>query len=606
MSSTNNVMGLSKYIMTLPQTKISLFTMVFISFIVGSISFFIDPTPGTLSQDIFYGGTAGFLIFGLSSIMSGAITQPWVNSLKGRKMKMKQSMFLALFCMVIVLVLYLIGCALSSFFEANYILNFIVFGCAIVFAVRTLIIWGTSNINFINSVAISSVQPLLIISMLVVVVFLTTRLDNIGYFSVFGLFLKGLIAIAILVFAIYSFVLVVESPMRKNLGVGALELLSLFISHITEGSPALEGVFEDIGEPIETLVGIISFKNSKGIKALFLSPCVHPGPIGSIGGGNMPTSLAEKFDNFTMVTHGPSTHDFNPVSAKEIDKVEEAIKNALEDISYSEKASKFIRVSENNAKIGAQFFGNDLLLLATFAPEGFDDIDFGVGLSLMNLAKTRCNSENIVLVDCHNSFKGEAGRVLPGNKEVFDLMDAIEKIECESKGNMIKAGCSYDPMDNFSKEDGIGQSGLKVLVVNVENQNTAYILLDSNNMVIGYRENIIEEVKKLGVHAVEVMTTDTHSVNTLAGGHNPVGSNKKDEIIECIIKCTKKSLNDLEPVSVGCKSARIENLNTLGPTNSTELVSTISSIVAVSRIIAPLVLLSALFFVFVWIFYGID
>ncbi len=121
MSSTNNVMGLSKYIMTLPQTKISLFTMVFISFIIGSISFFVDPTPGTLTQDILYGGTAGFLIFGLSSIMSGAITQPWINSLKGRKMKMKQSMFLALFCMVIILVIYLLGCGFSSFFEANYI-----------------------------------------------------------------------------------------------------------------------------------------------------------------------------------------------------------------------------------------------------------------------------------------------------------------------------------------------------------------------------------------------------------------------------------------------------------------------------------------------------
>ena len=103
--------------------------------------------------------------------------------------------------------------------------------------------------------------------------------------------------------------------------------------------------------------------------------------------------------------------------------------------------------------------------------------------------------QNIVLVDCHNSFKGEAGELLP-TEEGFDLMDAI--IDCKSKGNVIKVGCSYDPMDNFSKEDGIGQSGLKVLVVNVENQKTAYILLDSNNMVIGYRKTIIEEVKKLG------------------------------------------------------------------------------------------------------------
>ena len=123
-------------------------------------------------------------------------------------------------------------------------------------------------------------------------------------------------------------------------------------------------------------------------------------------------------------------------------------------------------------------------------------------------------------------------------------------------------------------------------------------------MIIGYRQEIIERVKSLGIDALEVMTTDTHSVNTLAGGHNPVGKNKKEAILEHIADCTKKAMLDLEPVSVGCKSARIENLNTLGPTNSTELVSTISSIVAVSKIIAPLILLLAVFFVFVWTFYG--
>ena len=605
MSSTDSVMGLSKYILTLPKTKISLFTMVFLSFIIGSISFLIDPTDGnSIGLDLLYGGTAGFLIFGLSSIMSGAITQPWVNSLKGRKMKMKQSMFLSLFSMGIISIIYILGCGFSTILNINIILNSIIFGCAVIFAIRTLIIRGTSNINLINSVMISATQPVLIISMMVVVVFLTSRMDNIGYFSIFGLFLKVLIASSILIFAIYSFVLVIESPMKKNLGVGALELLSLFISHITEGSMALEEIFEEIGEPVDTLVGIISFKTSKGIKALFLSPCVHPGPVGIIGGGNMPTTLANSFDHFTMVNHGPSTHDFNPVSSKEIVKVEKTIKNALKDIEYSNNASEFFRVSENHANIGAQFFGKDLLLLATFAPKGFDDIDFGVGLSLINLAKSKCASNNVILVDCHNSFKGESGRVLPGNKEVFDLMGAVEKIDCKSISNGIKAGCAYDIMGDFSKEDGIGYSGIKVLVLEVKNQKTAYILIDGNNMIIGYRQEIIERVKSLGIDAMEVMTTDTHSVNTLAGGHNPVGKNKKEAILEHIEDCTKKAMLDLEPVSVGCKSARIENLNTLGPTNSTELVSTISSIVAVSKIIAPLILLLAVFFVFVWTFYG--
>jgi Predicted membrane protein len=605
MSSENKLVSLTKYIMTLPPTRISLFSMVFLSFIIGCIAFLMEPSTGdSILYNIVYGGSTGFLIFGLMSIMGGGLTQPMVNSFKGRHMKMKQSMFLALLSMLIVGVIYLIGSVVSVFTVNNYVLNALIFGCVIVFAFRTLVVWGTSNISLIKSIVIAIVQPALILSMVVVITFLTSVTTNMGNFSIIAIVVKIVIASIILVIAIYSFVTVIESPMRKNLGVGGLELLSLALAHITEGSPAMETLFEDIGEPIDTLTGIFSFKGKNGIKAIFLSPCVHPGPLGNIGGGNMPTILSNKFDVFTMVSHGPSTHDFNPVASKEISKIEKVVKEALEDMDYSESASKFFRVENEGAVIGAQYFDKNLLMLATFAPAGFDDIDFGVGLALMNLAKASCDVQNVVLVDCHNSFKGEGGRVLPGNKEVFELMGAVEKLKSPEQEKGIRVGCSSDPMDDISKEDGVGQSGVKVMVIEVGTQKTAYILLDSNNMIIGFRDVILERIKTLGLDYAEVMTTDTHFVNTMSGGHNPVGTKLQDEIIAAILRCTQEALNDMEDVSVGCKVANIEDIKTFGPLNATELVTTISSIVAVSRIFAPLVFLLALLFVFIWIFYG--
>ena len=65
-----------------------------------------------------------------------------------------------------------------------------------------------------------------------------------------------------------------------------------------------------------------------------------------------------------------------------------------------------------------------------------------------------------------------------------------------------------------------------------------------------------------------------------------------------------EDFEDLEEVEVGTGTKRIKNLNTFGPNNSTELISTISSIVAVSKIIAPVLLITALVIVFIWIFYG--
>ena len=608
MSSMSNVAELSKYIRTFPSTKILIFCMIFISFIAGAILFFIDPSNNLgILEKIIYGGAFGFGAFGISSIIGGAISQLMITSMKGINLKTKHSMLLALMSMVLVVIIAIIGTIISVIFHMDLLTNSVLFGCVLVFALLIFVFWSTSSIGLFRSAIVACLQPLLILAMLIVVLFLGSA-DQVFKFGLLSLFVKVIVANIIFLLAIYSFVAVIESPMRKNLGIGLLDLVSLFISHLGEGSGSLEKIFEDIGEPIDTIVGVVSFKK-KGtdkLKSLFISPCVHPGPIGSIGGSNMPTILANRFDNFTMVAHGPSTHDFNPVSQKEINKVEKAVRNALDNIDYQDKASKFVRYCEGNAKVAVQFFNDNLLMLSTFAPYGSDDIEFSVGLSMMSQSQKQCNVKSSIVVDCHNSFNEDKGRVLPGNPEVFQLLDTIDKIKCESQEHGIKVGCSEDLMEELDKNNGIGESGLKVMVIEAQNQRTALLLLDSNNMEIGFREEIIDIIKsdeELAIDELEVMTTDTHFVNALANGYNPVGVNEREKIVNYIKSTVKLAIQDLESVEVGASVERIKGLNTFGPNNSVELVSTISSIVAVSRIMAPIIFILAIFFVFTWIFY---
>lgn len=606
MSSMESIEDLSKYMLSLPKTKYTLFTIIFMSFIIGCLGYAIDfNTIDGILDLLMYGGTTGFFIFGFSAIVSGAITQVWINSIKDSiYMKVSQSMFLSLFTMLIASVIFLIGILLSSILNKDLTVNFVILACALAFAFRTLVIWGVSNVSLFNSSLVSSIQPLLILSIFILMAYLS----NIPYViqsSYIILILKVIASCLVFLLAIYSFVMVLESPMRKNIGLGGIELLSLFISELSSGSKDVERLFEEFGEAVETLTGVISFKNKKGdIKCLFLSPCVHPGPLGDMGGGNLPKILADKFpNNMTMVSHGPSTHDFNPVSSQEIDKIETAVKKSLDKMEYTEEVSEFRRFKHENAKIGVQLFGNNMLMLATFSPSEVDDIEFGVGLSIMNLARSKCGVESAMLVDCHNSFKSDSGRILAGNKEVFQLVDAVEKIEVPNKQNGLKIGCYYDSMETLDKTNGIGPAGLKITVIEVNNQRTAYILLDSNNMEMGFREKIIDAVLKLNIDEAEAMTSDTHAVNTISKGYNPVGLTKKEEIIEYIVNGVKEAICDLEPVEVGADNVRIKDLNTFGPNNSTELVSTISSIVAVSKIIAPIVFLLAIAIVVIAIFY---
>ncbi|MCR5026268.1 MAG: DUF2070 family protein [Methanobrevibacter sp.] len=603
MSSMSSVAGLSKYIKTLPITEKSIAGICILSFLTGVVYFLINSQTEIISNVIF-GGLFGFMVMGVTSVLSGSLNQQGVKLLHGINLKIKHSMFLSLLSMVMISFIIILGGIITKVFKIDLLVNSVLFGCVVVYGFNTLVLWSTTQIGFAKSAIIGAIQPILILAMGILVLFLVTDSAVFSTPLIINIIIKTVIASIIFVLAIYSFISVAASPLKKNLDIGMLDLISLFIAHMNEGSTLLESTFENMGEPIDTIVTFISFKGVNGIKSLFISPFVHPGPLGNIGGSNMPTILANKFDNFTMVAHGPSTHDFNPVTTGEIDKIETCIKEGINEIEYSKKASVFKRYSSNAANIGVQFFNEGMVILSTFAPEDSDDIEFGVGLTMMTQSISKCHVKDSVIVDCHNSFSPESGEVLPGNPEVFDLIDVINKIEIHEECESIKVGCHEDKMENLDKHEGVGESGLKTMIIEVNNQRTAYILFDANNMEMGFRQEIIKATENLDIDEIEVMTTDTHTVNTLSRGYNPIGIEKRSEIIEYVIKSIQLAIDDLEEVEVGTGTKKIKNLNTFGPKNSTELISTISSIVAVSKIIAPVLLITALFIVFLWIFYG--
>ena len=73
----------------------------------------------------------------------------------------------------------------------------------------------------------------------------------------------------------------------------------------------------------------------------------------------------------------------------------------------------------------------------------------------------------------------------------------------------------------------MGAGGITAIVVEVENQKTAYVVIDGNNMMPGLREKILTWLAALGFEESEVFTTDTHTVSALvtgSRGYHPVGA----------------------------------------------------------------------------------
>ncbi|MBQ2665412.1 DUF2070 family protein, partial [Methanobrevibacter sp.] len=303
MSSMSSVAGLSKYIQTLPKTKYSVIGMMIISFLIGSTYYLIDLTPNHgILEDFILGGLFGFCVLGISSIMSGALNQQVISSFHGINLKMKHSMFLSALSMTILGIFVILGCIVSRIIHVDIFINSMIFACVLIYGFNTLVFWATAKVRFTIAALTGFIQPLLIIAMYISISFLFIDTSFMGS-VIMQVMIKALVASVIFVLAIYAFIKVIASPFKKNLGIGVLDLLSLFIAHMNEGSNSLEGLFENMSESIDTLVTFISFKTGNGIKALFISPSVHPGPLGDLGGSNMPTLLANKFDHFTMVAH---------------------------------------------------------------------------------------------------------------------------------------------------------------------------------------------------------------------------------------------------------------------------------------------------------------
>lgn len=602
MGVTDRVMNASKFMISLPKTKISIFLIIIFSFLSGAIVGCLE--PGLTTSSVVYafisGGTTTFFLLGLTAIASGGLIHGTINHLKKRHMKLKQATFLAFASMFIMCLAYVLGCILSLILKVNITINCLIFGILFAFAFEILVLWATSNIKYIQGVLIGAIQPLLTLSMLVVINYVTLATTNAD--AVLSLYLKAIIGAFVLAIAVYSFMSIIQSPIKNNLGVGGLELLSLFIAQLSDGSNAMEQVFNQMGEAIDTSVSLISFRTEKGVKANYISPHVHPGPVGSLGGSNLPTIVSDQLKDKAIIAHGAATHDFNPVTVKEVDKVTEAINSILPDLEYSDKASKFTRLQSQDAKVGAQFFNDGLVLLTTFAPNPGDDIDYGIGLALSYEARTLTGAKDIVFVDCHNCLEGNYDRLLAGHNRVKQLQDAIGKIR-KPEMYPIKMGYAHNPLDEIPVKDGVGESGVKLMLIEVDDQKMLYIVIDGNNMKVNFREEVIKAVqdKYPEIEMIEVMTTDTHLVNTISGGGLTVGSKHHDELIEKIVKLVPEAINDLEYVEVASGTAPI-NIKTLGPNNSTELVTTISSIIAVSKLLAPLVFAMAAIIIILWLF----
>jgi putative membrane protein len=223
-----------------------------------------------------------------------------------------------------------------------------------------------------------------------------------------------------------------------------------------------------------------------------------------------------------------------------------------------------------------QRFGDAILLVATRSPQRTEDLDFAVGMAIM--AEGHRWYPHVAFVDAHNCMTDLSSPVLAATLTATEYQRAAQTAmeSCLSEPlQPFAIGVAHQTVP-FSREQGFGDLGIQVLVIDVAGQKTAYVLIDGNNMAQGMREVLLETILSR-VDNAEVMTTDSHVVNTISG-KNPVGMHvPPSEFLPFVMQAVGDAITDLAPAQAAAGTAHCDRVVVFGSNRISQLASTVNA-----------------------------
>ncbi|MEM3111448.1 MAG: DUF2070 family protein [Candidatus Anstonellales archaeon] len=579
MGSAERAIGLTKYFVSLPRAR----TIGAYLILVGALFGLIVSISTQKIAEIEIIGSVGMGVFLISL---PAFLSAFTVYLVCRWIPLKRVLVLSLFGAMSYGVFYVIGILLLES-GVSFGGEVILVGFGLIFVIWFLIaklVFGLGKISFVFATLQLFYNAIFL---------MTTHLISFdeGWMPII---LKMYFSSLLFLIALYSLFFVLNAPMKRNIGVDSTQAISMFAAQWLEGGKELEETFESMGEEVETLLGTIVFKGSKK-ETVFLVPGVHFGPFGNLGGSEFSKLLANRLEGENrdvFVFHSLVTNDMNPVSSREIEKIIACFEGQYKKMEFSPAVGNICRGRGGNSHALCLKINDFAFVGFSRAPLTTEDVNFGIGRSLQMLANRFVREA--VLVDQHNSETGDITSVEPGSHIQFEMEEALlDALEKNKRMERLELGCGAQKLECKS----VGGGGIKTALFGFGKKFFALILLDSNGVVPSFRDEVIREVKEWGKKKkmeveAEIFTTDTHEVNIVQGVLNPVGKRREEgeEVISAIVNCLEEAKRNMEGVSAGVSVDRFTT-TVLGAKVSTEVVATISAVIAIARIAIPVILI---------------
>ena len=477
---------------------------------------------------------------------------------------MRRTLVLSLVCWVIWLVFIVLGVGLS--FEFGWIIwvKLTLLGFAAVLTLRFLAFNATSSAPKWRQLLSVLFGPAL--SIVVFVVFWigisnTIVLQVLPFITISPII--GYVAVYLLLFSI-------DRLGRKIYSLPALPLFRAFLLNwVADQNEPLEKHLEVMGVDADIEVTLLKFDASNP-KAAIIVPQVHPGPFKNIGSSLLPSLMKKgyecEFACDACVPLGILGHELDLASQAQNNKIIVQTIDSAKFKAQDSSASPLVRVKEGTATASCQIFGDTAFLSFSLAPNTTEDLPQELGRIVSEEAK-KLGLKNAMVVNTHNCLTPIIDTAEHLEELKMAALKCLQKVIALPTKPFSVGSATVFPTE-FNLKGGMGAGGITAIVVEVENQKTAYIVIDGNNMIPGLRETILESLAGLGFDSSEIFTTDTHSVTasvTGRRGYHPVGEVMEHKLlINYIVQVATKAEANLEISRAGYLHFTVPQVRVIG------------------------------------------
>ena len=477
---------------------------------------------------------------------------------------LRRTLALSLFCWVLWGFFVILGVIFGAMFGLSWWIKLCLLGFGSVLTLRIIVFVATSSANIFRQLISAILQPYLCVA--VFLVFSMSFSSAIISQALPFLIISPLAASA----TVFSFLYMLDRLGKRVSGMPSIPLFRAFMLNWVVGLNApLETLLEKMGENEDIEVTLLKFDASKP-KAAIIVPLVHPGPFKNIGSSLLPSLLKHDFEKqygcHTCTPLGILGHELDLASQAQNHKIITQVIEAAKFNATADLATPFVKVTEGLATASCQIFGNTAFISFTVAPKTTEDLPQELGRIVREEAE-KYGLNCALLVNAHNS--------IDDLNDVEESLDALQvaaskclqkAVSLPRKQFMVGAATVFPK--EFSLKDGMGTGGITAIVVQVEKQKTAYIVIDGNNMISGLREKILSALTSEGFEENEVFTTDTHAVSALVTGrrgYHPVGEvMNHDQLISQIINVAKAAVANIEDAKAGCIRLVVPQVRVIG------------------------------------------